>query len=396
MSTPSQGIFYEAGRRLSPEHAEAAKTLIPQQMDLELFRNNCNHRDPRWVDVFAYGLFPKEDPDKQVILQGWFARHEAAYRPDAPPRVEAFGFDIAYSSDGDESCLAAGGSDGLTKLFLWREPDAMKTIDNALRIAKENYGIDLRKCQHPVCVDCDGAGYIVANRMRELGVYVIEYHGSARAEVAPESYGNMRAEGYALLGRRLSPDDLWNDKPWAMPTDDLLREELCAPEKMYQGNDNLRYFITPKSRNPDKENVVCVREKIHRSPDRGDAVVYLWHAIRALHDFNEWLRQTQRRLVVYPAPVDRLPPDPAEYKAGEDAKAALPGDDPLTAGLRAQYGDLLQQTEKKDPPDWVPIYRNEAIEEQERNRQAKLAAEGKPVEPAEPPAWHQTIWRDQD
>ncbi len=386
MSIP-QGIFYEAGRRLSADHAEAARTLIPQQMDLELFRNNCNHRDPRWVDVFAYGLFPKEDPDKQVILQGWFARHEAAYNPAAPPRVEAFGLDIAYSTDGDETCLAAGGSEGLTATHLWREPDAMKTIAKVLAISREHYGIDLQKCLHPVCVDCDGAGYIVANRLRELGVFVIEYHGSARAEVAPESYANQRAEGYALLGRRLSPDDLWNDKPWAMLADDLLREELCAPEKMYQGNDNLRYFITPKNRNPDKENVICVREKLHRSPDRGDAVVYLWHAVRHLHDYNEWLRNSQRVLIAYPAPADRVPPDPRDLAVIPPP----PADIPLTAALRDAYGNLLDKPEKQDAPDWAPIYRAEVTEQRDAERAARLAAGEKPPDP---PAWHQRIWQD--
>lgn len=380
------GVFYEAGKRLSDEHAKAAAVLIPQQMDLELFRNNCAHRDPRWVDVFAYGLFPKEDPDKQVILQGWFERHEKAWNPAAPPAVEAYGLDIAYSSDGDQTCLAAGGSHGLRKLHLWHEPDSMKTIARVIAISREQYGIDLQKCTTPVCVDCDGAGYIVANRLRELGVFVIEFHGSSRAEVAPDSYGNLRAEGYSLLGRRLSPFDLWQDSPWAIEPDDLLREELCAPEKMYQGNEALRYFITPKNRNPDKENVVCIREKLHRSPDRGDAVVYLWHAVRYLHDFNDWLRRAHRELVTYPTLPDKFPPDPA-------GPAEPPQDEPITSALREQYGDLLNKPEQKPAPDWMQVYRQEAAEIERVSRAAKEAAG---QSPPPPPAWHERIWQDRD
>lgn len=386
------GVFYEAGKRLSEEHAKAAAVLIPQQMDLELFRNNCNHRDPRWVDVFAYGLFPAEDPDKQVILQGWFARHEAAWTPAAPPAVEAFGLDIAYSSDGDQTCLAAGGKDGLAKLHLWHEPDAMKTIAKVLALSREHHSIELQKGQIPVCVDCDGAGYIVANRLRELGVFIIEFHGSSRAEVAPDVYGNLRAEGYSLLGRRLSPLDLWQESTWRLAPDDLLREELCAPEKMYQGNDALRYFITPKNRNPDKENVVCIRDKLHRSPDRGDSVVYLWHAVRYLHNFNDWLRRANRDLVMYPRLDDKFPTLPQAMNTIDPA-APVATDPAITAALREDYGKLLDKPEKQEPPDWFQHYKRDAAERDEQDRKAREAAEGKPIPP---PAWHERIWQDRD
>lgn len=376
--TASHVAFYEAGARLSVEHADACRMLIPQQMDLELFRNNCDHRDKRWVDVFAYGKFPEEDPDKQVIMQSWFARHEAAWNPKAPPAVQAFGLDIAYSSGGDSTCLAAGGQSGVNRLHLWQEPDAMKTIDRVIYLAKEYHGIDLQKGAVPVSVDADGAGYVVANRLVELGVYVNYYHGNARAEVSPESYGNARAENYALLGRRLRPDDLWRDEPWAMPFDQMLREELCAPEKVYQGNDNLRFFITPKNRNPQKENVVSVKEKIHRSPDRGDAVVYLFHAVRILHSLNAWFQQAQRPLTMYPCADDLLArqENSRVHKRSDKGKPdpAEPVPPEILAHLREQYGKFIDKDATTDP-EKIPDWRKEYLTDAAANAAAKLRAE---------------------
>ena len=86
--------------------------------------------------------------------------------------------------------------------------------------------------------------------------------------------GQTQASGKRIRDR-LDPDESWVAPPWALPPDSLLRQDLCAPEKIYD-SDGFRFRITPKKRQPGMpENQATLTEKLGRSPDRGDAVVYL-------------------------------------------------------------------------------------------------------------------------
>lgn len=308
----SDGVFYPEGKRLAGEHAAMTAVLIPQQMDIALYRDNCSHPDKNTVAVFAHGVFPTEDPEKQLILLSWLERHEKAFNSESPPAVECFGLDVARSMDGDATVLAAGGKDGFRPVHRWKYNDTTYHVGETLKIAREKYGIDLRTGRNPVCVDMDGIGAGTGDQLRQLGVWVIEFRGNASSQVDPRTYRNMRTEAYATLGRRLNPDDRWRDSPWAMPVDENLRQELTAPEKVYDA-DALRFLITPKNRSSDHPEVVSVKDKIGRSPDVADAVVYLFHAVRTYHNLNEWFQfNAARPLLVYPAPHESqaIPPAP--------------------------------------------------------------------------------------
>jgi hypothetical protein len=298
-------VAYQQGERLSEEHAKFVAVLIPQQMDLALFRDNCSHPDKRQVDVFAHGIFPTEDPLKQVILESWLEVHEQEWArlsaAGTPPTVEAFGLDVARSLDGDATCLAAGGQKGLRATHKWKFADTTYHVGEVLRIARELYSIDLRIGRTPVCVDMDGLGAGVGDQLRQFGVWVIEFRGNASSQVDPRTYVNLRAEAYATLGRRLNPDDRWRGQPWALPASETLRQELCAPEKIH-GADALRFGITPKNKPPDRPEIISIKDKLGRSPDEADAVVYLFHALRILFDWNAYFQQSTAPLAVWPSP----------------------------------------------------------------------------------------------
>jgi len=281
---------YQSTEELSQEHAVRTRQLIPGQMDLALFRENCQHSDQRIVDTFAHGKFPTEDPQKQVILASHLQRHVDAWHEAIG--VQAFGLDVARSKSGNETMLAAGGPDGLSKLHPWKRDDVIFHAEETVRIAGHEYGVDLRAGRNPVCVDTDGLGGGTADTLKRLGVWTIEFHGGAPSQVAPRQYGNWRTEAYATLGRRLNPDDQWGQSTWALPPGDTaLYAELTAPEKVYPRGDALRFTLSPK-RKPQGSHqggnrILSVEEKLGRSPDRGDATAYLFVAVRTLMNMNE-------------------------------------------------------------------------------------------------------------
>jgi hypothetical protein len=118
------------------------------------------------------------------------------------------------------------------------------------------------------------------SRLEELGVRVFPVRGNDSAE-DDKRFVNRRAELYGVTGDRLSPTGNWGTTPWALPPDSLLRQDLCAPERIY-GSDGFRFKITPKTRQPGMpETVATLTEKLGRSPDRGDAVTLLhWGVLR--------------------------------------------------------------------------------------------------------------------
>lgn len=296
---------FPAGEPIPPDYFSKVKPLIPNQVDYGRFMGISQHPDSRHVDIYAHGKFPTEDPQKQVILASWLEFHEAAWtkmKADGlPPAVEAFGLDVARSLDGDSTCLAAGGQNGLRGTHKWKYADITFHENEVLRIAREEYGVDLTKGRTPVCVDMDGLGAGLGDNLRRRNVWVIEFRGNAKSEVDPRIFVNLRAEAYGTLGRRLNPDDRWRGQAWALPQDEQLRQELCAPEKIYDA-DALRFKITPKYTSPDHEGrVVSIKDKLGRSPDTADAVVYLWHAVRLLWNLNDYFRQIEQPLVMYPS-----------------------------------------------------------------------------------------------
>src|SRR5262249_18347903 len=143
-------------------------------------------------------------------LGSWLERHVAAWTPGLPG--EAFGLDVAASESGDSTVLAAGGSQGGSAIHRWRGSGTMATGGRVLETAAQ-HGVDLTRGDVPIVVDTDGLGKGVGDRLTEKGCKVIFHHGSARAD-DPAAYGNMRAESYGDLGKRLDPAGPWPNEAW--------------------------------------------------------------------------------------------------------------------------------------------------------------------------------------
>ena len=270
-----QGEKFEPSERIPKRLWTVVKPLIPAQCDLAQYRGIRAHPDPRHVAVFADGQFPDEDPEKQVILPSWLPRHVDAWSAARGVcRVDCFGFDVGASQAGDASVLAAGSSEGCAGLESWRGANVLEHANRIMEIASTKYGIDLTHGQVPVVVDEIGVGKGTADRLEELGIFTIRFNAAKSSKQA--EYINLRAEAYGMLGRRLSPQDKWKDAAWILPDDAELLWELTAPEKQFPGGDGLRWKLEPKD---------GVKQKVGRSPDKGDAVVMLYYGVIAVSDW---------------------------------------------------------------------------------------------------------------
>jgi hypothetical protein len=269
-------------------NVQTRKKLIPGQIDAERFDIIMGNPDPLYRRIYGLAEFPDADPEKQLIQMGWLKRHHDEWTSsnNAQALVTAFGLDVAASEYGDTTVLAAGSAWGCTQLHTRvrgddgeNPSDTMQTVAWVIMTARMRHGIDLRTGSVPVCVDADGVGKGVADRLREIGVQVIFFRGNETAH-DPKRWANRRTAAYAELARRLDPLGAYSTTPWALPPDMLLAEELCAPEKVY-GSDAMKFRITPKTRQPGmSEKVLTIHDKIKRSPDRADAVVYLYEVVR--------------------------------------------------------------------------------------------------------------------
>jgi hypothetical protein len=265
-------------------NVRSGEHVITAQIDAERYEA-IMAKGVKWGRVFGDGKFPLEGDDDVIISGAWLEHHIRAWHADLP--VIAFGLDVAASVEGDQSILTAGGADGIRKLHVLQTADTMKVVAWVLRTVETVYGANLKDGQYPVVVDMDGLGKGVGDRLTEQGVLVVEFRGNARSEVDPKTYRNLRAEGYGELGERLNPEGPFSDKPYGLPDDSVMLEEICAPEKVY-ASDGVSYNITPKRATSAKYRGDTISKILGRSPDRGDSVVYCYHGVRYALKLLKW------------------------------------------------------------------------------------------------------------
>ena len=165
----------------------------------------------------------------------------------------------------------------------------MQTVAWVIATVEKRYGIDLTAGEATVAVDMDGLGKGVGDRLAEQGVRVLEMRGNATPMEEKHRCQNRRTEMYAQLADRLDPAQ--HAEAFALPDDRELLDELVAHEKLWRGSDGLKFGLQPKDRRPGQTfNGRTLREKLGRSPDKSDAVAYLFQAVRTpLSTMSAWV-----------------------------------------------------------------------------------------------------------
>ncbi|MGE4105520.1 MAG: hypothetical protein AB7E74_26440 [Pirellulales bacterium] len=249
------------------------RVVIPNQLTRERLAEIMAHPDLQYRRMFALAKFPTEDAQFQLIFGSWLDRHTSA--SFVPGNWSCCGLDPAASESGDESVLAIGNESGVKVILSTKIKSLQGLVEWTIEMARQhNVRLDYG---HWITVDANGVGQGAAEMLKRAGAHVINFVGSERAEFH-HLYSNRRAEGYGLLANRLNPNDYWGEQPWALPDDPLLLEELCAVERIMEA-DGVSFRLIPKERQRE-EGPRSLRDILGRSPDRADAVTYLWEAVR--------------------------------------------------------------------------------------------------------------------
>ena len=129
----------------------------------------------------------------------------------------------------------------------WSEPDSMVSIGKI---------VDLMGKYKPTaaCLDVGGMGYVVYNRLQELGIRINPFDGAVQ-EGVPNEYGNTRAWGYYTLNEYINNEWIIMDSPET-------EKELLDIRFKYKSNGERLILSKDDMR----------KEGIH-SPDRADSLM---------------------------------------------------------------------------------------------------------------------------
>lgn len=136
----------------------------------------------------------------------------------------------------------------------WSEPDSMVSIGRI---------VDLLGKYRPAvaCLDVGGMGYVVYNRLQELGIRINPFNGSETDGVPPE-YANNRAFGYYTLNEYINNEWIIMDSPQT-------EKELLQIRFKYKSNGERLIISKDEMR----------KEGIH-SPDRADSLMMAVYCIK--------------------------------------------------------------------------------------------------------------------
>lgn len=206
----------------------------------------------------------RRDADNQVIPTQWVIEAQARWKPDGfrDLNMTVMSFDPAGGGR-DDAVLAWRHGGWYAPVISAQGPD---TADGSMAAAKI---IQHRRDNAPVIVDAGGGaghgfGGTTIMRLKDNGVTVVPFNGAgsstARTRDGMLSFVNVRAEAWWRFREALDPDQEGGSIV-ALPNDPELLADLTAPT----------YDAT--ARGILVEEKKKIRDRIGRSPGRGDAVV---------------------------------------------------------------------------------------------------------------------------
>ncbi|MEX3008348.1 PBSX family phage terminase large subunit [Hoeflea sp. TYP-13] len=138
------------------------------------------------------------------------------------PRI--MGLDVARFGD-DRTVLISRHAHKVNKIWRWSTLDLMQTAGKVTEIAG-------REQPHALFVDGVGVGGGVVDRLRQLGLKVIDINGGARAGNSAR-YRNKRAEMWAKMRD-------WLRDVGEIPDDDELAIDLQSPNYLYDSQNRIQ------------------------------------------------------------------------------------------------------------------------------------------------------------
>lgn len=261
-----------AAGRISPEWVEARKKQWGERS--AVYQNRVE------------GEFADSGEDSVIPLR-WVELANERFRASGGKGqgLELWGVDPAYKGE-DDTALAKLVGSVVERVDGYPKQDLMQTVG---RVAAH---VDK---QTPVAIDVIGVGAGVYSRLAEQGYNVISVNVSNKTDLKDASgkvgFFNLRAYVWWALREALDPA-LGTDL--ALPPDDELTGDLTAPMWRYMSSGAIQI-----------ESKDDIRERIGRSPDKGDAVCLAYYALVARGISEADMRRWARNEIV----VDELDAD---------------------------------------------------------------------------------------
>lgn len=201
----------------------------------------------------------------EAAVERWHTWNDAG-RPQLEGRAVR-GVDVARGGS-DSTVIAHRVGVCVVSLEQHHQEDTMQTTARVQAALPDGEAVAV--------VDSIGVGGGVVDRLRELGVPVLPYTGSAKTNARNRTkefgFANVRSAAYWHMRELLDPAF---GAELMLPPDDLLLADLNAPTW------DIRTGIPPKIRVERKEDLV---QRMGRSPDHGDAVVMSYWADALRHE----------------------------------------------------------------------------------------------------------------
>ncbi len=278
------------GKKYSPH----SRTFIPAGLednpyiDAEDYRKRLQAMPEPYRTMLISGNFlaARTDQDFQCIPTDWVRQAQARWTPQPPAGVPMCAISCDPAGGGEDETVIAKRHDG------WYAPLISipgKETPHGTQVG--GHIIVHRRDEADVVIDMGGGyGGAAYTTLTDNGIPVKSHKGSegstARTVDKKLGFYNKRSEVYWKFREALDPSQP-GGSPIALPPDPLLVSDLTAPT----------FEVTPRGiKIEPKEDV---KEKLGRSPDRGDAVVNGWSVGKNITNVQGgWKKQTVRPQVV--------------------------------------------------------------------------------------------------
>jgi hypothetical protein len=231
-----------------------------------------------------YGDFQAgmEDDAMQVVPTAWVEAAMARWQPkDVKPEMDCMGVDVARGGK-DNTIMARRHGWWFDEPIVYQgatTPDGPSVAGKVVAALRDSA---------PIAIDVIGVGSSPYDFLRELRVQVLGVNVSEKSGATDQSgrmrFSNMRSQLWWQFRELLDPS---NNKGVALPPDQQLKADLCAPTWRVQSN-----AIYIESR----EDIV---KRIHRSPDWASAYVLAALEIVKLNKLAQPLDNSKREYDPY-------------------------------------------------------------------------------------------------
>jgi hypothetical protein len=237
---------------------------------------------------FSVGI---RDADFQVIPTAWVLAAEARWKPDGAHGLSMTAMALDPAGGGRDSAELARRHGGWYAELIGAR--------DGRRLHNGGYGRSLSPRRGPVIVGVGGGyGGGVTVRLKDNGIepvsFVASWESIEKTKDGSLAFANKRAEVWWKFREALDPDQP-DGSAIALPPDPELRADLCAPTWKLGARGIL---LESKDGSSGFGNL---RQRLGRSPGKGDAVVMAWSegnaAAVSRHNAWKWERPPQRGIV---------------------------------------------------------------------------------------------------